>query len=39
MLEAFASYATSSYGEAVVYALIIPILLLRVLTSRRRMLA
>lgn len=35
VLEAFAAYGTSAYGEALVYALIVPILLLRVLASRR----
>jgi branched-chain amino acid transport system permease protein len=35
VLEAFAAYTTSAYGEAIVYALIIPILLLRVVATRR----
>jgi len=36
VLEAFAAYSTSAYGEAIVYGLIIPILLLRVLVLRRK---
>jgi len=36
VLEAFAAYGTSAYGEAIVYGLIVPVLLLRVLAIRRR---